>query len=116
MIWCYVRLRAAYADMIPAQEVFDRYYAEMSNMNKSKETVFLIPSSLIGSDWLLIFDALFSPDKALCDVGCANGALLAEFKKRGYAKLIGFDPSPTVLPPPGACTELLLIPRRLSTQ
>lgn len=85
---------AGYADDIPNQPEFDRYYADMSKYEHSfrdgkvsevdvarfSEVVDLAGPHVKGVDRII-------------DVGCATGALLAEFKRRGYSNLRGYDPS-----------------------
>jgi len=87
---------AAYADDIPAQGAFDRYYAEMSkyehidrsgiqaetDLQRFKEVTDMVAPYLDFGDRLL-------------DIGCATGGLLAELKKRGFRGLMGVDPSET---------------------
>jgi SAM-dependent methyltransferase len=85
-----------YANDIPMQDAFDRYYAGMSKyeysnragvqtetyLHQFRETADLVAPHLKTGYRLL-------------DIGCATGGLLAEFKKRGFTKLLGVDPSPT---------------------
>lgn len=86
---------AGYAQDIPPQTVFDRYYTEMSKyeyidragvqtdseLQRFREEVDLVESYLTNTDRIL-------------DIGCSTGGLLAEFKRRGFSNLIGVDPSP----------------------
>jgi len=86
---------AGYADDIPEQRVFDTYYAEMSKYEYSQREGLPSPSDqgrfreVVG-----IAGTYLSKDAAIADVGCATGGLLAEFKRRGFTNLTGFDPSP----------------------
>ncbi len=86
---------AGYAQDIPPQTVFDRYYTEMSKyeyidragvqtdseLQRFREEVDLVESYLTNTDRIL-------------DIGCSTGGLLAEFKRRGFLNLLGVDPSP----------------------
>jgi SAM-dependent methyltransferase len=86
---------AGYAQDIPPQTVFDRYYTEMSKyeyinragvqtdseLQRFREEVDLVESYLTNTDRIL-------------DIGCSTGGLLAEFKRRGFSNLLGVDPSP----------------------
>lgn len=94
------RCGAGYADDIPAQEAFNRYYAEMSkyeyldragvqtqtDLHRFKEVADLVEPQINVRHRLL-------------DIGCSTGGLLAEFKRRGFSNLLGIDPSP-------ACAKL----------
>jgi SAM-dependent methyltransferase len=85
----------AYADDIPEQEAFDRYYAEMSKYEYSSSAG--VPSETNrdrfreNAAWV---EPHLRPEFRLLDVGCATGGLLAEFKARGFSHLLGVDPSP----------------------
>jgi 2-polyprenyl-3-methyl-5-hydroxy-6-metoxy-1,4-benzoquinol methylase len=84
----------AFADKIPGQEEFDKYYSAMSKYeeghrggnvrNEDADIYRQIVDLLLGH---------ISLNSSIADVGCASGGLLAEFKKRGFYKLTGFDPS-----------------------
>jgi SAM-dependent methyltransferase len=82
---------AAYADNIPTQPAFDAYYAAMSKYEPglraegAVDSIFKLAAELIASH--------VAPSASITDVGCATGAFLAELKRRGYTKVIGFDPS-----------------------
>jgi len=86
---------SAYADALPEQDVFDRYYAEMSKYEYSSGAGQPTPSD--RARFRQIVD-LVKPharaDQLLLDIGCATGGLLAEFKADGFHRVLGVDPSP----------------------
>lgn len=87
---------AGYADNVPSQDVFNRYYAEMSKYEYSNRAGIQTETDL--SRFREVADLLvphLKRDHRLLDIGCATGGLLAEFKRRGFANLFGVDPSPT---------------------
>ncbi len=83
-----------FADGIPGQEIFDGYYRDMSKYAQP-QTAGRINATEAGR-FRQIVD-LVSPhlplEQRLADIGCATGGLLAEFQRRGYRNLTGFDPS-----------------------
>lgn len=86
---------AAYADDIPDQEAFDRYYADMSKYEYAADAGMTTPSD--QARFREIADLVsphLSTNQRLLDVGCATGGLLAEFKSRGFQRMVGTDPSP----------------------
>jgi predicted TPR repeat methyltransferase len=87
---------AGFADDIPSQAEFDRYYAEMSKYEHAYRDGQV--SDVDAARFAEVVD-LASPHvkvtDRIVDVGCATGALLAEFKKRGFTNLKGYDPSRT---------------------
>ncbi len=91
---------AGYADDVPGQEAFDRYYAEMSKYEYSDRAGVQTETDL--SRFREVADLVaphLKKDDRLLDIGCATGGLLAEFKRRGFASLFGVDPS-------AACAKL----------
>jgi SAM-dependent methyltransferase len=87
---------AAYADGIPAREVFDLYYARMSKYEQSQRSGEL--NSTDKERFAQVADLLAAhlrPASRIVDVGCATGGLLAELQRRGFHHLLGLDPSPT---------------------
>jgi len=91
---------AGYADDVPGQDVFDRYYAEMSKYEYSDRAGLQTETDLCRFREVadLVAPHLKSNHRLL-DIGCATGGLLAEFKRRGFSSLLGVDPSL-------ACAEL----------
>src|SRR5580658_537652 len=86
---------AAYADGIPAREIFDTYYARMSKYEQSQRSGEL--SQTDRERFAQIADMLvphLRPEFRIVDVGCATGGLLAELQRRGFNHLLGLDPSP----------------------
>ena len=85
---------AAFADNIPTQEEFDRYYGQMSkyeyDFSDGKVNGYDADIFKKSAEFLLPH---IKRDEAIADIGCATGALLNEFKKRGFTNLTGFDPS-----------------------
>lgn len=83
-----------FANDIPPQAEFDSYYAQMSKYEFSAREGMV--SETDTARFIQVADLVspfFSLDARIVDVGCATGALLAEFKKRGFSNLQGYDPS-----------------------
>ncbi len=86
----------AYADMIPPQAAFDRYYRHFSKYEYRHH------GGEVSANDLRIFERLadficrsgISPRSATLDVGCATGAFLHVLASRGFKNLHGLDPSP----------------------
>jgi SAM-dependent methyltransferase len=85
-----------FADRIPQQTVFDKYYRDMSKYEKTDRG---------GQDTLyenlrfqklarIISGFLQSQETFIFEIGCANGQLLALLKDEGYKNVSGIDPSP----------------------
>jgi len=85
---------AAYADDIPPQEKFDRYYSYMSKYeyDVSDGIINEYDADIFGKSANFLAP-LIEHNNSIADIGCATGALLNEFKKRGFYNLTGFDPS-----------------------
>jgi predicted TPR repeat methyltransferase len=86
---------AGYAQDIPSQTVFDRYYTEMSKYEYIDRLGVQTDSELqrFREEVNLVVPYLTNTDRIL-DIGCSTGGLLAEFKRRGFSNLLGVDPSP----------------------
>jgi len=87
---------AAYADKIPPQEAFDRYYRDMSKYEYAQRGG---EESAYDSRRLAIIAGIIapriqSPAARILDIGCASGRLLANLRERGFANVKGLDPSP----------------------
>jgi len=91
---------AGFADGIPTQGELDRYYAEQSKY--SYESAGGAESEYDVRRFEMIVDQvvpyLASSAARILEIGCATGGLLSVFKRRGFANLVGADPSP-------ACAE-----------
>jgi SAM-dependent methyltransferase len=86
----------SYADGIPDQPAFDRYYRDMSKYEYAHrdgaESAYDQRRLTLIAD--IITPHLESPDVRILDVGCASGRLLASIRDRGFARVTGLDPSP----------------------
>jgi len=85
-----------YADGIPAQDAFDHYYRACS---RYEDTLRMgLPGPVDQARFRAIADELAGqlPDRnrSIAEIGAATGGLLAELKRRGFARLLGVDPSP----------------------
>jgi SAM-dependent methyltransferase len=86
----------AFADGIPAQSEFDRYYWELSKyeyeLRGGKESEDDRHRLKILADLL----QPIVPDRSsrILEIGCANGRLLSYLKEAGYGDVTGVDPSP----------------------
>ena len=85
----------AFADDLPEQREFDRYYGEMSKyefgQNEGKQSAYDLQRF---SQILELLTPRF-PNKEIriLDIGCSTGGQLAGFKNLGYKNLLGVDPS-----------------------
>ena len=90
------RCGGGYADGIPDQPAFDRYYRDMSKYEYAQrggaESEYDSRRLTLIAD--IIAPHLQSPDVRVLDVGCASGRLLANIRDRGFANVTGLDPSP----------------------
>jgi SAM-dependent methyltransferase len=90
------RCGGSYADGIPGQPAFDRYYRDMSKYEYAQrggaESEYDRRRLALIAD--IIAPHLESPDVRVLDVGCASGRLLANIRDRGFAHVTGLDPSP----------------------
>jgi len=86
----------AFADGIPPQSEFDRYYWELSKYEyehsggKESEDDRHRLKTLAGLLQSIV------PDRSsrILEIGCANGRLLSYLKEAGYGDVTGLDPSP----------------------
>jgi len=89
------RCGGGYADGIPDQAAFDRYYRDMSKYEYAQRGG--AESEYDGRRLALIADIiaphLQSPEMRILDVGCASGRLLANIRERGFVNVTGLDPS-----------------------
>lgn len=83
-----------YADGIPSQDAFDRYYAEMSKYEYADKAGRESPHDL--GRFAAMADACMphlSPNARVLDIGCATGGLLDAVRQRGAGTVHGLDPS-----------------------
>lgn len=87
---------AGFADGIPDQRAFDRYYRDMSkyeyHQRDGAESPFDASRLAMIAD--LMVPHLPGADVRILDVGCATGRLLHELRLRGFPNVRGLDPSP----------------------
>ncbi|MGH7655308.1 MAG: class I SAM-dependent methyltransferase [Gemmatimonadaceae bacterium] len=87
---------AGYADGIPDQRAFDRYYRDMSKYEYHQRDG---AESEYDQRRLAIIADILAPhvtrsDARILDIGCATGRLLANLRDRGFPNVVGLDPSP----------------------
>jgi SAM-dependent methyltransferase len=91
------RCGCGYADGIPEQAAFDRYYRGMSkyeyHQRAGAESDYDRRRLALTAD--IVRDHASTRDVKVLDVGCATGRLLAELRDRGFSSLVGLDPSPS---------------------
>ncbi|MFL5619255.1 MAG: methyltransferase domain-containing protein [Gemmatimonadaceae bacterium] len=105
---------AGFADDIPDQSAFDRYYRELSkyeyHQRDGAESDFDRRRLAIIADIVAPF--ISRPDARILDVGCATGRLLALLRDKGFPNVHGLDPSPSCA---AAAGRLYDIPVRTTT-
>lgn len=87
----------AFADKIPTQEKFSKYYAEMSKYEFNSQEGKVSDDAMVHFAEIVKFlePYLAGKQAKILDIGCATGALLSVFKSKGYSSLHGIDPSPS---------------------
>ena len=90
------RCGCGYADGIPDQRAFDQYYRDMSKYEYHQRDG---AESEFDQRRLETIAGIIAPhvprkDARILDVGCATGRLLANLRERGFANVVGLDPSP----------------------
>jgi SAM-dependent methyltransferase len=87
---------AAFADDIPDQTAFDRYYRDLSKYENQPRAGMASPADKerfrAAAD--VIAPHIPSRSSRILEIGCATGGLLAELRDRGYLNVTGVDPSP----------------------
>jgi SAM-dependent methyltransferase len=90
------RCGCGYADGIPDQAAFDRYYREMSKYEYAQRGG---AESDYDARRLALIAGIIAPrlpskELRVLDVGCASGRLLANLRDLGFQHVVGLDPSP----------------------
>jgi 2-polyprenyl-3-methyl-5-hydroxy-6-metoxy-1,4-benzoquinol methylase len=93
------RCGTGYADVAVDPCVYDRYYAERAKYAADAATVH---GASAEPEWARArFDeaasriaALLPRPARIVDIGCSTGSLLGALRRRGYADVVGVDPSP----------------------
>jgi SAM-dependent methyltransferase len=85
-----------YADDLPGQDVFDRYYRDLSKYESHDTEGDIVPWKAVIHRSIVADISERLPDRniRILDVGSSSGHLISLFKKAGYRDAIGFDPSP----------------------
>lgn len=88
-----------YADNIPSQEKFDKYYGEISRYEFQHNDGIVSKSYIKHTEKLADFidSETCGHGASILDIGCSTGTLLSILKKRGYHNLTGIDPSPSCI-------------------
>jgi SAM-dependent methyltransferase len=87
---------AGFADDIPPQKIFDRYYRDLSKYNHHDRAGKQFPAERLRCAQTadLMQQYVQDPDSRIVDIGCGSGALLAVLQERGFRNGLGVDPSP----------------------
>jgi SAM-dependent methyltransferase len=85
-----------FADNIPDQSVFDRYYRDLSKYehHTTKGAVSSADQARYRDIASTIESAIPEKKSRILEVGCATGGLLAELRHLGFHNVHGLDPSP----------------------
>ncbi|TDU28345.1 methyltransferase family protein [Panacagrimonas perspica] len=85
-----------FADKIPEQADFDRYYRDGSKYEGTGKSAELPRATLRRFEQEVSDIERYLPTRSLrvLEVGCATGAMLGMLRDRGYSNVVGLDPSP----------------------
>jgi len=86
---------AGFAGDIPPQEVFDRYYRDLSKYNHGDRCGHAPPSEDARCrDIADLVQPLLRPGSRILEIGCGSGRFLRILHDRGFHNALGVDPSP----------------------
>jgi SAM-dependent methyltransferase len=87
---------AGFADDIPPQSVFDRYYRDLSKYNNHNRAGQSVPLEDEKCDQTVDLMVQFAQNRdiRILDIGSGSGKFLASLLKRGFSNVRGIDPSP----------------------
>jgi SAM-dependent methyltransferase len=87
---------AGFADGIPGQDELDRFYSEESKYGREGPAGSESPYDIARFEGIVDQVEAHLPSRGarILDIGCATGGLLSVFKRRGFANVLGMDPSP----------------------
>jgi len=87
---------AGFADGIPGQAQLDQYYSDQSKYTYPAAGGAESPYDLARFEQAVehVMSYGLPRDARILDIGCATGGLLAAFQRRGFANVLGVDPSP----------------------
>ena len=104
---------AGFSDGIPKQDIFDRYYRDLSKYDDRDRSAGPIAVEQRFHDIAGVI-ARFIPDceARVLEIGSASGGLLKALQERGFRNLFGSDPSPACI---RAAAELFAIPGVVGT-
>ncbi len=90
------RCGACFADSVPSQKAYDRYYKKMSKYEDVQGSGRNSAIMTASHKRVASVVSRYAKNKrtAVLDVGCATGDTLNEFKRAGYSDVYGIDPSP----------------------
>jgi SAM-dependent methyltransferase len=84
---------AGFADGIPEQAEFDRYYRDLSKYDSGGGAAAQDTARLQEvADTIAAF--LPGPGTRILEIGCGSGELLSMLRERGFGNVLGVDPSP----------------------
>ncbi len=88
-----------FADGVPDQATFDRYYREASKYTHARHAGAESPADAARLKVTADVVAALVPNRSarILDVGCATGRLCAELRERGFTDVAGIDPSPAAV-------------------
>jgi SAM-dependent methyltransferase len=87
---------AGFADDIPPQPVFDRYYRDFSKYDNASGRGDEAPQDAFRFLEIAATIIPFIPASGarILEIGCGSGELLRTLRDRGYGNVLGVDPSP----------------------
>ena len=87
---------AGFADDIPSQDTFDRYYRDLSKYNNDERAGHTVPQEAEKCDRTVDLMVQFAQhrDIRILDIGSGSGQFLASLRRRGFHHVRGVDPSP----------------------
>jgi SAM-dependent methyltransferase len=104
---------AGFSDGIPEQDVFDRYYRDLSKYDdRERDAGPPIVEQRFHDMAGIIARFIPAPESRVFEIGCASGGLLKALQERGFRNLFGSDPSPACI---RAARELYGIPGVVGT-